>query len=50
MTDSNQPTQPTPIQENDQSVAIKALSKELQEALERIEILEGKLNTVIQHI
>ena len=41
MTDSTESTQPTPIQENDQSVAIKALSKALQEALERIEALEA---------
>ena len=50
MTDSTELTQPTPIQKGDQSVAIKALSKTLQAALERIEVLEGKLNTVIQHI
>ena len=41
MTDSTESTQPTPIQENDQSVAIKALTKGLQEALERIEALEA---------
>ena len=41
MTDSTERTQPTPIQKEDQSVAIKALSKALQEALERIEALEA---------
>ena len=41
MTDSNEPNQPTPIQKGDQSVEIEALSKALQEALERIEALEA---------
>ena len=50
MTDSAEPTQSTPIQEEDQSAAIEKLSTALQEALARIEVLEGKLSTVIQFI
>ena len=44
-------TGPRPVyQAVDKTKLIPLLTKALQEALERIEVLEGKLNTVIQHI